>query len=127
MRPGNKMKYRLSGSLTVETALIMPVIFLVVFMSLYLTIHIHNRIWIGAYAAEQAVSGHIQPDPALLFAGKITAERSESDSERSVLIRGETVYFNGQTLWSADASAHYDICRPVPYLWKMKAVKKLTD
>ena len=115
------------GSLTVEAALLMPVIFLVVFMSLYLTVHIHNRVWIGAYAAEQAVSGRVQPDPDLLFAGKITSERSESGSARSVLIRGETVYFTGQVLWSTDASARYEICRPLPYLWRIKAAKGLTE
>ena len=92
-------KYKLMGSLTVEAALLMPVIFLVVFMSIYLTVHIHNRMWICAYAAEQAVSGHIQPDPELLFAGKMVSERSESDTQRSVCIRGETVYFTGQVLW----------------------------
>ena len=64
-------KYKLMGSLTVEAALLMPVIFLVVFMSLYLTVHIHNRVWIGACAAEQAVSGRVQPDPDLLFAGTV--------------------------------------------------------
>ena len=127
MRRVTKRKYKLRGALTVEAALIMPVIFLVVFMSLYLTIHIHNRMWIGAYAAEQAVSGHIQPDPELLFAGKITSERSESGSARSVRISGETVYFTGQVLWSTDASARYDICRPLPYLWKIKAAKELTE
>ena len=121
------MKNKFRGSLTVEAALIMPVIFLAVFMSLYLTIHIHNRVWVGAYAAEQAVSGHIQPDPELLFAGKMTSERSESGSARSVLISGETVYFTGQVLWSTDASARYEICRPLPYLWKIKAAKRLTD
>ncbi len=123
-------KYKLMGSLTVEAALLMPVIFLVVFMSLYLTVHIHNRVWIGACAAEQAVSGRVQPDPDLLFAGKMTSERSESDSARSVLIRGETVYFTGQVLWSTDASAasaRYEICRPLPYLWKIKAAKGLTE
>ena len=117
----------LRGSLTVEAALLMPVIFLVVFMSLYLTVHIHNRMWICAYAAEQAVSGHIQPDPELLFAGKMVSERSESDTQRSVCIRGETVYFTGQVLWGAEVSACYDICRPVPYLWKIKAAKGLVD
>ena len=109
-------KYKLMGSLTVEAALLMPVIFLVVFMSLYLTVHIHNRVWIGAYAAAQAVSGRVQPDPDLLFAGKMTSERSESDSARSV-----------QVLWSTDASARYEICRPLPYLWKIKAAKGLTE
>ena len=122
-----KMKYKSKGSLTVEAALLMPVIFLVFFMCLYLTVHIHNRVWIGAYAAEQAVSGRIQPDPKLLFAGKMSSERSESGSARSVMIRGETVYFTGQVLWSTDASAHYDICRPLPYLWKIKAAKGLAD
>ena len=120
-------KYKLMGSLTVEAALLMPVIFLVVFMSLYLTVHIHNRVWTGACAAEQAVSGRVQPDPDLLFAGKMTSERSESDSARSVLIRGETVYFTGQVLWSTDASARYEICRPLPYLWRIKAAKGLTE
>ena len=122
-----RKRYELAGSLTVEAALLMPVIFLVVFLCLYLTIHIHNRVWVTAYAAEQAVSGHVQPDPKLLFAGEMSSVRSESDSARSVLIRGETMYFTGQSLWRTDASARYDLCRPVPYLWKIKAAKELIE
>ncbi|MBP3878723.1 MAG: pilus assembly protein [Lachnospiraceae bacterium] len=127
MKTRMKKNYTLTGSLTVETALLMPVLFLVVFMCIYLTVHIHNRMWIGAYAAEQAVSGRVQPDPELLFSGKMTSERSESDRQRSVHISGETVYFNGQTLWSTDASAQYEICRPVPYLWRIKAARELIE
>lgn len=51
------------GSFTVEAALLMPVIFLVLMGLLYLNFYVHNRAWLTAAAYEAAVSrkhGRIQ-------------------------------------------------------------------
>lgn len=44
------------GSFTVEAALLMPVIFLVLMGLLYLNFYVHNRAWLTAAAYEAAVS-----------------------------------------------------------------------
>lgn len=44
------------GSFTVEAALLMPVIFLVLMGLLYLNFYVHNRAWLTAAAYEAAVT-----------------------------------------------------------------------
>ena len=48
------------GSFTVEAALLMPVIFLVLMGLLYLNFYVHNRAWLTAAAYEAAVSGSME-------------------------------------------------------------------
>ena len=48
------------GSFTVETALVMPVILLVLMGLLYLSFFVHNRAWLTAAAYEAAVSGSME-------------------------------------------------------------------
>ena len=48
------------GSFTVETALVMPIILLVLMGLLYLSFFVHNRAWLTAAAYEAAVSGSME-------------------------------------------------------------------
>ena len=48
------------GSFTIEAALLMPVIFLVLMGILYLNFFVHNRAWLTAAAYEAAVSGSME-------------------------------------------------------------------
>lgn len=50
------MKKVKRGSFTIEAALLMPVIFLVLMGVLYLNFFVHNRAWLTAAAYEAAVS-----------------------------------------------------------------------
>lgn len=55
------MKKRLrKGSLTIETALLMPAILLVIMTVLYLFFYVHNRAWLTAAAYEAALSGSME-------------------------------------------------------------------
>ena len=54
------MKRIKRGSFTVEAALLMPVIFLVLMGLLYLNFFVHNRAWLTAAAYEAAVSGSME-------------------------------------------------------------------
>ncbi len=48
------------GSMTIETALLMPVILLVIMTVLYLFFYVHNRAWLTAAAYEAALSGSME-------------------------------------------------------------------
>ena len=54
------MKKVKRGSFTIEAALLMPVIFLVLMGVLYLNFFVHNRAWLTAAAYESAVSGSME-------------------------------------------------------------------
>lgn len=48
------------GSLTVETACVMPLILFTLFGLIYLNFFVHNRAWLTAAAYESAVSGSME-------------------------------------------------------------------
>lgn len=48
------------GSMAIETALLMPVILLVIMTVLYLFFYVHNRAWLTAAAYEAALSGSME-------------------------------------------------------------------
>lgn len=48
------------GSFTIEAALLMPIILLVLMGVLYLNFFVHNRAWLTAAACEAAVSGSME-------------------------------------------------------------------
>lgn len=54
------MKKIKRGSFTVEAALLMPLIFLILMGLLYLNFFVHNRAWLTAAAYEAAVSGSME-------------------------------------------------------------------
>ena len=55
------MKKRIrKGSMTIETALLMPLLLLVIFGMLYLFFYVHNRTWLTAAAYEAALDGSME-------------------------------------------------------------------
>ena len=60
MRNRNIIKKVSKGSLTVETACVMPLILLVLMGLLYLSFFVHNRAWLTAAAYESAISGSME-------------------------------------------------------------------
>ena len=114
------------GYLTVETAMIMPVLLFSVLMLLYLTAHVHNRTCLFAGAAEQAVSGHVQEDPELFAMAETACSRKDSEKERKVRYTAGTLYLSGERLWSIDEEAVYKKYRPVKQIRKLSAAKRLT-
>ena len=113
------------GAFTVEAALLMPVILMVILSSLYLCMHVHNRNYLRAYAVEQSISGHVCPDPALLFSSDISAGRTDGGNMRTVSYTAGTVYYTGRRLYSISERAGYRKVKPVTYLWRMRSVKKI--
>lgn len=55
------MKKRMKkGSMTIETALLMPLFLLVIFGIFYLFFYVHNRAWLTAAAYEAALDGSME-------------------------------------------------------------------
>ena len=114
----------LAGSLTVEAACLAPILLTSVFLLLYLTAHVHNRTCLYAGAAEQAVSGHEQEDPALFAVTELTAARSDSDSQRKVSYKAGTLYLDGERRWSIEEEAVYEKYQPAKRLRQIAAGKR---
>lgn len=113
------------AAFTVEAALIMPLILMVILSLLYLCIHVHNRNYLRAFAIEQSISGHVQSDPALLFSSDISAYRTDGGNMRTVSYTAGTVYYTGRRLYSISERAGYRKVKPVTYLWRMRSVKRI--
>ena len=113
------------AAFTVEAALLMPVILMVLLSVLYLCLHVHNRNYLTAGAVVQAISGHEQRDPALPFSSDISSTRTDGGNLRTVSFSAETVYYTGRRLYSISGHAGYRKVKPVTYLWKMRSVKKI--
>ena len=60
MRNRNIIKKVSKGSLTVETACVMPLILFTLLGLIYLNFFVHNRAWLTAAAYESAVSGSME-------------------------------------------------------------------
>lgn len=116
---------RLQASLTVEAAMIIPVLFTAAFLLFYLTAHVHNRCVLGASAAEQAISGHEQEDPSYLAMTGLKCSRSDSEKERKVSYEAGTLYLTGETLWNIREEAAYTKLKPVKAIRKIAAAKRL--
>ena len=89
------------GSLTIETALLMPVILLVLMAVLYLFFYIHNRAWLTAAAYESALDGameSVRPD------GKVREKALEKGKEL-----GNAGFYGGENL-KVQVSAGKQIC-----------------
>ena len=115
-----------TAALTVETAILMPVLITSVLLLLYLTAHVHNRTCLYAGAAEQAVSGHEQEDPSLFAMAETECKRSETEKERKIRYTAGTLYLSGERLWSIDEEAVYKKVRPVKRIRQLTAAKRLT-
>ncbi len=120
-----RRKCLIRAAFTVEAALIMPVVLMVILSVLYLCMHVHNRNYLLSYAVEQSISGHIQPDPVLPFSSDISAARTDGGNMRTVSFTAGTVYYTGKRLYSISEQAGYRKVKPVTYLWRMRSVKKI--
>ena len=115
------------GSVTVETALVMPLLLVTILSVLYLTIHVRNGCCITSSCIEQAISGRTQRGPALFFSGNIERTDEESSSQRTVSMSAETIYFSGQVLWGTGSKRTYKKYYPVSYLRKIRGAGKLVS
>lgn len=116
-----------TASMTVEVSLLMPIILATIFAVLYLTAHLHGRTCLFAEAAEQAVSGHEQEDPALFAVGEIAVTRSDGKDRREISYSAGTFHFSGEKLWLIKEKATYKKYYPVKLIRRKNAAKDVLD
>ena len=112
------------GFMTVEAAMLSPVLISSVLMLLFLTAHVHNRTYAYTRAAEQAVSGHEQELQHMFAMGKVDCTRDLTDTERRVGYSLSTLKIGGEVWHSIDEEATYRIYRPIRQLRQINSFKE---
>lgn len=114
---------RENAFMTVETAMLMPIIFLTIFLAVYLSAHVHGRTCLYERAAEQAVSGHKQ-DAGTFFA-LTTPKKTETGTKKKRVVRytASSAYLDNTSFLSIDEEAEYQIDEPVKRLRKAQAAR----
>lgn len=80
----------LRASFTVETALLMPLIFATVFSCVFLSFQYHNSAAMTANAAEAAITGAQQKIPSYVGAGSVSLKTNDKKFERTASVSGHT-------------------------------------
>lgn len=137
------------GSFTVEAAMVMPLVLLVIMGILYLFFFVHNRAWLTAAAYEAAVSGSmegIKKDGKADETARMKSEMlgntgfigGENLSSQVHVGKAVTVIYRMDTpaeflgdIWKIRVEGNAEIVRPVSWIRKVKAaadiVKELEE
>lgn len=149
------MKYEMNirrmdkGSLTVETACVMPLILLALMGLIYLSFFVHNRAWLTAAAYESAVSGSMEGvrkngqiyDTARMrseelgsagfFGAENLSTQTNVGKEVQVTYDLDTISLYGNFNWHLRTEGTSAIVNPVKHIRKLRAaaavVKGLGD
>jgi len=113
------------ASFTIEAALLMPLIFLVIFTSISLDFFSMSRVTCVSAACEQAVTGKIYED--LFLPGSAPASRSgqETQDVRNVRFSSKTAAIYGRFVWPIEAEAAYRKVHPVKGIRVSRAAARL--
>lgn len=135
-------KYR-KGSLTVETACIMPLILLVLIGILYLCFFVHNRAWLTAAAYESALSGSmegVKEDGQVYETARMRSEAlgnngffgAENLSTQTNVGKSVQVTYDLDTIasfeglsWHLRVEGSSSVVRPVSWIRKIKAASEV--
>lgn len=135
-------KYR-KGSLTVETACIMPLILLVLIGILYLCFFVHNRAWLTAAAYESALSGSmegVKEDGQVYETARMRSEAlgnngffgaenlsTQTNVGKSVQVTYDldTIASFGGLSWHLRVEGSSSVVRPVSWIRKIKAASEV--
>lgn len=131
------------GSMTVETACLMPLILLVLMGLLYLTFFVHNRAWLTAASYESAVSGSmegIKKDGAVYETARMKSEelgnigffgaenlstQTNTGKEVQVTYDLDTISGYGGLSWHLHTEGKSEIIRPVSWIRKLRILNQL--
>lgn len=144
VRKRNRVRQKIKkGSFTVEAALIMPMILLVVFGCLYLFFFVHNRAWLTAAAYEAALAGSMEgvKEDGKIYetaqmrsrelgnVGFFGAENLSSGTEVGktvqVSYRFDTIAGYGGFHWGMQTKGSSLIVRPVKWIRTVKAASEI--
>ena len=127
------------GSLTVETACVMPLILLVLIGLIYLSFFVHNRAWLTAAAYESAVSGSMEGvrkngqiyDAARMkieelgsigfFGAENLSTQTNVGKEVQVTYDLDTISSYGNLRWHLRTEGTSAIINPVKHIRKIRA------
>jgi hypothetical protein len=115
------------ASFTIEAALLMPCILLVLFSVFYLNFHVRNRAYLSAASCEQAVTDHDPENPDLFAAMNLSRSKEDGEEFRSVAFAADTIALYGGWKWSISEKGQYRIVKPVSFIWKLRAAKELPE
>lgn len=133
------------GSLTLETACLMPLILLVVMGILYLCFFVHNRAWLTAAAYESAICGSmegIREDGPVYETARMRSEElgnigffgaenlsTQTNAGKSVQVTYDldTIASYGGFNWHLRAEGSAAIVRPVGWIRKAKAAAEILE
>ena len=130
------------GSLTVETALCMPLILLVWMGTVSVCLFVHNRAWLTAAAYESAVTGswdavctygdveeqvreklRILLQQSLYGSRDIQTDVVKDGETLKVMIEGRHDTYKGLR-WEFHIEGSRKLCRPVPFIRKAKILRE---
>lgn len=136
----------MKGSFTVEAALLMPFVLLVIFGAMYLCFFVHNRAWYTQAACETAVSAasesvrkcgngkelaQIKGEEAasVVYPGMENLKLNvDAQNEKiSIEIQGECRWAIGGRRFTVRAKESSKVIRPVSFMRKVNGLKKLQE
>lgn len=118
-----KMPFSLKASLTVETALLMPLILLVIFSVIYFDFYEMNLVVCHSAAIEQAISGKSDEELPLIAAPKMSRRSSDSKTKRTVSFQSDTYASPySHTLRSQSVEAAYSYVSPTAFIRKARLI-----
>jgi hypothetical protein len=115
------------ASFTIEAALLIPCILLVIFAVFYLNFHVCSRACLSAAACEQAISGHDPENPELFAAVNLSRMKEENGKTRTVSFAADTIALYGGWKWSISEKGEYAVVDPVSFIRKLRAAESLTE
>ncbi len=127
--PGKAAKgLRARAAFTVETAMLMPVLFAVIFTCVFFGFHVHNSASLTAFCTEQAVSGHRrEADPLLAGAADLKRDWSDNDAARTVSAEVTTPMYGDEAPMKTRKECTYRKEKPVKTVRRAHAVIELTE
>ena len=139
------LKYK-KGSFTIETACLMPMFLLVIFVCIYLCFYVHNRACLTAAAHEAALVGCQEMQlpsgnpkqaayeraktllsPRLFGAENLQVQIEKQGKEMIVRFDADTVCGYGRRRWHLQTVAKEKHTDPVAFIWRLKGLEGLVD
>lgn len=133
------------GSLTIEAALLMPILLLGWFGVVSACLFVHNRAWLTAAAYESAITGswdaicsqgdvegrareklQILLENPLYGSKDLSTAVEENGGTLSVSVEGSHGAYGG-LVWHFHVKGSRKLCRPVPSIRKVKSLKEIGE
>ena len=106
----------LPASVTVESALLLPSVLLVLLLMLYLMAHVHDRSALLSSACEQAAAGTEREVSVLFLNESYSRSGSETRAERSVRYELSTAPLLSGSVFQEELEAVYERIEPSAFM-----------